>query len=188
MTTFESRSGDIFEEDVEAIVNTVNCEGVMGKGLALQFKRRYPENFEEYAVACAEGKIRPGRMFVHQPASRQTSERLNARAVQGRFHFVGVAEPAAHYRSREPRFVINFPTKDQWRLKSKLEYIDAGLEDLVRVIEINRIQSIAVPALGCDLGGLDWREVEPRIKDALSAVDDLRVVILEPRSALVTTR
>ena len=181
MATFDVRYGDIFDQDVEAIVNTVNCEGVMGKGLALQFKRRYPDNFEEYVVACAEGKVRPGRMFVHQLTPEQDRGQSTAHALQGRFNFAGVAEATGPYVGRGPRLIINFPTKDRWRRQSKLEYIEAGLEDLARVISEQQIRSIAVPALGCDLGGLDWQDVEPKIVRAMHDAADLRVVILEPR-------
>ena len=153
MTTFESRPGDIFEEDVEAIVNTVNCEGVMGKGLALQFKRRYPENYEEYVVACAEDKLRPGRMLVSPLAPRPPPGELHVPAQQGRFHLLDFSDeaPAPPSQSCNPRFINNFPTKDRWRRRSKLEYIESGLEDLVQVIKANEIRSIAVPALGRDL-------------------------------------
>ncbi len=182
MATIESRTGDIFAEDVEAIVNTVNCVGVMGKGLALQFKRRYPQNFDDYVVACNQGRVRPGQVHLHElapPPQRET-------AVQGQLSFSNfsrVAEPAATYSAARPRLIINFPTKDHWRRHSRLEYIESGLDDLVRVINEQQIRSIAVPALGCDLGGLNWSEVRPRIERALGAVDNLRVVILEPRNA-----
>ena len=127
-------SGDILESPAEALVNTVNCVGVMGRGIALQFKNRYPENYKEYALACKLNEVRPGTMFV-----------TNTNQFQG------------------PRYIINFPTKRHWRGKSRLEDIDAGLADLVRVVSDLKIKSIAVPPLGCGLGGLNWVDVRPLI-------------------------
>ncbi len=182
MATIEVRPGDIFAEDVEALVNTVNCVGVMGKGLALQFKRRYPENFAEYAYACSQGEVRPGRMYVVHLDSRP--QLAVAEEPQQAYMFESAPPPSP---APEPRCIINFPTKDHWRRNSTIEYIDAGLRDLAQVIRRERITSIAVPALGCDLGGLDWRVVEPRIKAALDQIDDLDVVILEPRGVVAST-
>ncbi len=185
MATIEVRPGDIFTEDVEALVNTVNCVGVMGKGLALQFKRRYPQNFAEYAVDCAQGRVRPGRMHVVQ----LDSQPLQAVAEEPRqaFMFESASPQSPASPVAAPRYIINFPTKDHWRRQSQLAYIRDGLDDLVRVILDEDITSIAVPALGCDLGGLDWLEVEPLITSALAPIDDLDVVILEPRGAMVST-
>ena len=112
-------TGDILAEDAEALINTVNCVGVMGRGIALQFKKAFPENFRVYADACARGEIQPGRMFVFE--TRQLTN---------------------------PRFIINFPTKRHWRGNSRIEDIDAGLKDLVTVIRERKIRSIAVPPLG----------------------------------------
>lgn len=151
---FEYKTGDILAEDADALVNTVNCVGVMGRGIALQFKNAFPANFEEYARACKRDEVQPGRMFVTE-TNQLTS----------------------------PRYIINFPTKRHWRGKSRMEDIDAGLVDLQSVIRENSIRSIAIPPLGSGLGGLDWKKVRPRIEDALRGFNDVRVVIFEPGGA-----
>jgi len=151
---FEYKTGDILAENADALVNTVNCVGVMGRGIALQFKNAFPANFEKYAHACKRDEVRPGRMFVTE-TNQLTS----------------------------PRYIINFPTKRHWRGKSRMDDIDAGLVDLKRVIRDRGIRSIAIPALGSGLGGLDWTKVRPRIEDALRGFNDLRVVIFEPGGA-----
>ncbi len=148
------KTGDILAEDAEAYVNTVNCVGVMGRGVALQFKKVFPENFRAYAEACARGEVRPGRMFVFK------------------------TEALAN-----PRFIVNFPTKRHWRGNSRIQDIDAGLVDLARVIRERGIRSIAIPPLGSGLGGLDWNEVRPRIEKALRGFEDLDCVIFEPGGA-----
>lgn len=150
----EYKTGDILAEDADALVNTVNCVGIMGRGVALQFKNAFPENFEQYARACRRDEVQPGRMFVTE------THQLTA-----------------------PRYIINFPTKRHWRGKSRMEDIDAGLADLQRVIREKGIRSIAIPPLGSGLGGLDWRQVRPRIEAALRGFNDLRVVIFEPGGA-----
>lgn len=150
----ELTSGDILECEADALVNTVNCVGVMGRGIALQFKNAYPDNFKAYAAACRREAVQPGRMFVHE---------------------TGQLTP--------PRFIVNFPTKRHWRGKSRLEDIDSGLADLVRVIRDNGIRSIAIPPLGSGLGGLDWDEVRPRIERALGTLDDVQVLVFEPNGA-----
>ncbi len=155
----EFKTGDIFTTEVDAIVNTVNCVGVMGRGIALQFKKRFPENFKAYATACKQNEVQPGRMFTFD-------SRL----------FVN------------PRFVINFPTKRHWRGKSRMEDIESGLADLVRVIGENEIHSIALPPLGCGLGGLDWPEVKARIERVLAPLTDTRVVVFEPQGAPVAEK
>ena len=128
-------TGDILAEDAEALVNTVNCVGVMGRGIALQFKKAFPENFRVYAAACRRGEVQPGRMFVFETGALTN-----------------------------PRYIINFPTKRHWRGNSRIEDIDAGLKDLATVIRQRDIRSIAVPPLGAGLGGLEWSEVRPRIE------------------------
>ena len=150
----EFKKGDIFAEDAEALVNTVNCVGVMGHGVALQFKKAFPENFVAYAKACDRKEVRPGRMFVFE-----TGELAN------------------------PRYIINFPTKRHWRRKSRIEDIDAGLDALVVAIRERNIRSIAVPALGSGLGGLDWSAVRERIEAALRPLAEMRVVVFEPAGA-----
>lgn len=146
--------GDLFKEDVEAIVNTVNCVGVMGRGIALQFKKAYPENYNVYSLACKHKEVVPGKMFVFE-----TGAMLN------------------------PKFIINFPTKRHWRGKSRIEDIELGLVDLRKVIEKNNIKSIAIPPLGSGLGGLNWNEVRNLIENALNSLTDVNVVVFEPKGA-----
>jgi O-acetyl-ADP-ribose deacetylase (regulator of RNase III) len=145
--------GNLLEAEVEAVVNTVNTVGVMGKGIALMFKEAHPENFRLYAAACKRGEVRVGRMFVTERGS-----------LSG------------------PRWIINFPTKKDWRGKTRIEWIDEGLEDLRRVVRELGIRSLAVPPLGCGQGGLDWRDVRPRIEKALADLDGVDVVVYEPTS------
>ena len=145
------KTGDVLEEDAEALVNTVNCVGVMGRGVALRFKKKYPENFRAYAEACRHNKVQPGRMWVF------STDQLFP-----------------------PHYIINFPTKRHWRARSRLSDIEAGLDHLVEVIRKRNILSIAIPALGSGLGGLDWNQVRPRIEAALGGIDALDVVVFEP--------
>ncbi len=145
------KTGDILAEDVEALVNTVNCVGVMGRGIALQFKKRFPDNFRAYSQACRREEVQPGRMFVFE-----------TRCLAN------------------PRYVINFPTKRHWRANSRLDDIDAGLVDLSRQIRERGIRSVAIPPLGSGLGGLDWPTVRLRIEEALGGVEDVQVVVFEP--------
>lgn len=147
-------TGDILKSNAEALVNTVNCVGVMGRGIALQFKNAFGDNFEAYAQACEAHEVEPGRMFVFE-----------------------------RRRLDNPRYIINFPTKRHWRGKSRMEDIDSGLGDLVRVIKARNIKSIAIPPLGSGLGGLDWREVRPRIEAAMAALSDVDVIVFEPAGA-----
>jgi O-acetyl-ADP-ribose deacetylase (regulator of RNase III) len=148
------KRGDILKQDAEALVNTVNCVGVMGRGVALQFRKAYSENYQAYREACARKDIQPGRMFVFD---------LN--------------------RLVNPRLIINFPTKRHWKGKSRIEDIRVGLQDLVEVLRRHQVQSVAVPPLGCGLGGLDWRTVRPLIEEALGALPDLDVYLFEPAGA-----
>ena len=147
----EFKTGNIIAEHAEAVVCTVNCVGVMGRGIALQFKKAFPENFKAYAAECKKRNVRIGKMFVF---------------VTGRLG--------------NPRYIVNFPTKRHWREGSRICDIDVGLEDLVKVIRARNIQSIAIPPLGCGLGGLEWDEVRPRIVKALDGVANLQVTIFEP--------
>lgn len=146
----------IFDADVEALVNPVNCEGVMGKGLALQFKLRWPNMFKDYAAHCKAGNMVPTVMHVWQtpPSVFETG----------------------------PSYIINFPTKREWRHPSRLEDIDGGLIDLVATAKRLGIQSIAIPALGAGLGGLHWPTVRERIERAFSVIPDVLVLLYEPRS------
>ncbi|MGH1450927.1 MAG: type II toxin-antitoxin system antitoxin DNA ADP-ribosyl glycohydrolase DarG [Pseudomonadaceae bacterium] len=150
----EYRTGDILREDADAIINTVNCVGVMGRGIALQFKKAFPDNFKAYAAACKNSQVEPGRMFVFETGQ------LTA-----------------------PRYIVNFPTKRHWRGASRMEDIDAGLKALVETIRQYQIRSIAVPPLGSGLGGLDWAEVKPRIESALEPLNDVQVIVYEPKGA-----
>lgn len=143
--------GDILSANVDAIVNTVNCVGVMGKGLALQFKKAYPDNYETYKLACEHKAIRTGKMFTFMRKSQSN-----------------------------PKYIINFPTKQHWRDPSKIEFIDDGLTDLVRVVPYLSIKSIAIPPLGCGLGGLEWSIVLPKIKEAMMRLNDVDILIYEP--------
>jgi O-acetyl-ADP-ribose deacetylase (regulator of RNase III) len=147
-----STQGDILRDESEAIVNTVNCVGVMGRGIALQFRNAYPENYKAYEKACQREEVQPGKMFVHE-----TGELTG------------------------PRFIVNFPTKRHWRGKSRIEDIDAGLKALIEVLREKKIRSIALPPLGSGLGGLDWAQVRPRIVAALGALDHVKVTIYEPK-------
>ena len=146
--------GNILDAEVEALVNTVNTVGVMGKGIALQFRKAFPEMFKAYEQACKAGLIEPGRMHVYD------------RGVMF-----------------NPRYIINFPTKRHWRGKSQISDIETGLRALVEEIVRRNIKSIAIPPLGCGHGGLEWTEVFPLIKTALAHVADLEAFVYAPRGA-----
>jgi O-acetyl-ADP-ribose deacetylase (regulator of RNase III) len=146
--------GDILKADAEALVNTVNCVGIMGRGVALQFKKAFPANFKAYEIACKANLVQPGKMFVYD---------LN--------HLYN------------PRFVINFPTKRHWKGKSRIEDIQTGLADLINVVQQQNIHSIAIPPLGCGLGGLDWGVVKPLIIEAFQAIPEVDVLLFEPTGA-----
>lgn len=141
------------EAEVEAVVNTVNTVGVMGKGIALMFKERFPENYKTYAKACKANEVEIGRMFVW------STDELTG-----------------------PKWVINFPTKKHWRSRTKLEWIESGLESLRRTIDDLGIRSIAVPPLGCGNGGLEWKVVRPLLQAALRDLDGVEVLVYEPTS------
>ncbi len=141
MTEFITAEGNLLEAEVDALVNTVNTVGVMGKGIALQFKRAFPKNFTAYAKACKDELVVPGQMFVFDNGGFQ------------------------------PRWIVNFPTKRHWRSASQLDDIASGLADLRGVIQRHGISSIAVPPLGCGNGGLRWKQVEPMIRDTLADLD-----------------
>lgn len=151
---FELTRGNLLEADVEAVVNTVNTEGIMGKGVALQFRKAYPENYEAYRRACEAGEVQPGRMFVFDRQSLTN-----------------------------PRYIINFPTKRHWRSKSRMEDIESGLVALVADVRRLGIRSVAVPSLGCGLGGLPWPEVQRRMRAAFEQVPDVRWQVYEPAGA-----
>lgn len=156
--------GDILQAEAEALVNTVNCVGVMGRGIALQFKKEFPENFKLYEAACEQGDLYPGKMLVYD---------LN--------------------RLTNPRYVINFPTKRHWKGKSRIEDIRKGLAALVDEVRARQIRSIALPPLGCGLGGLAWHDVRPLIEQAFAPLADVQVFLFEPAGApaaaqMVTTK
>lgn len=155
----EITTGDILRADAEALVNTVNCVGIMGRGIALQFKNAYPENFKAYEAACARKEMQPGKMFVFE-----------TRELTG------------------PKFIINFPTKRHWKGKSRMEDIDSGLIALIDEVRNRGIRSIAIPPLGSGLGGLNWGDVRPRIEAALRGLNDLRAIIFEPNAAPAVTK
>ncbi len=150
----ELAQGDILAVGAEALVNTVNCVGVMGRGIALQFRKAYPENFKIYAAACKRMEVRPGKMLVVE---------------------TGLAA--------SPKYIVNFPTKRHWKGRSRMEDIDAGLVSLVQEIKERGIHSVAIPPLGCGLGGLDWDEVRPRILRAFEELPEVNVVLFEPSGA-----
>ena len=149
----EFKTGDIFKTDAEALVNSVNCVGVMGRGIALQFKNMYPANFRAYAAACKREEVRPGRMFVYE-----TGQLTN------------------------PRYIINFPTKRHWRSKSRIEDIESGIKALVQEVRTRDIRSMAMPPLATDLGGLKWEDVRPLIEAAMRELEDVRLIVFEPGS------
>lgn len=159
MARIELRTGDILKADAEAIVNTVNCVGIMGRGIALQFKKAFPANFRAYALACGDGEVQPGKMFVFDTGS-----------------------------FTNPRYIINFPTKRHWKGKSRIEDIDSGLDALAREVSERGIKSVAIPPLGAGLGGLDWHDVCPRIEAALRDLPGLDVLIYEPNGAPVAVK
>lgn len=143
--------GNLLESDAEALVNTVNTVGVMGKGIALMFKERFGENMKAYAKACKANEVRTGKMFV-----TETGDLMG------------------------PRWVVNFPTKQHWRNPSKMEWIIDGLEDLKRFIVNNRVASIAIPPLGAGNGGLEWPVVREQIEQALADLEDVHILVYEP--------
>ena len=153
------KNGDIFESKCEAIVNTVNTKGVMGKGLALEFKKRFPQNFIAYKKACIENKVTVGKIFIFD---------------NGLFE--------------NTRYIFNFPTKDHYKAKSKIEYIQDGLLDMIRKIKELNIKSIAIPPLGCGLGGLEWNKVKKVIIDYCENLNDsIDFIIYEPIEVVEVT-
>lgn len=143
--------GDMFEVDFDIRVNTVNCQGVMGAGVALAFRKKYPEMFNDYKQACLAGEVMPGRMHVWKGKARD--------------------------------WVVNFPTKRTWREKSRYEDIASGLSALRKyLIEFPKVK-VALPALGCGNGGLDWKRVAPMIEAELQGLD-AEVFVYEPADSI----
>jgi len=147
----EFRTGNILDAEAEALVNTVNCVGIMGRGIALQFKKAFPSNFKAYVAACKRHEVHPGRMFVFERG-----------------------------RLESPRYIINFPTKRHWKGASMLSDIQAGLAALREEIRSRGIQSIAIPPLGSGLGGLNWPDVRAAIESALSDLPNVDITVFEP--------
>lgn len=151
------KTGNLFSETVDALVNTVNTVGVMGKGVALQFKDKYPENYRLYKAACARGEVKVGQMFVTE---------------------TGLVTP---------KYIINFPTKEHWKGFSKLSYIDEGLDNLIETINRLQIRSIAMPPLGSGNGGLQWSVVKPLILEKIAILPAVNFIIYEPSDAAYQT-
>jgi O-acetyl-ADP-ribose deacetylase (regulator of RNase III) len=149
------KSGDLFESDAEALVNTVNTVGIMGKGIALQFKNRFPDNFRQYAKACKNKEIKVGQLFVVYDESLLTGKKI----------------------------IINFPTKTDWRLASEYHYVESGLIELEKLIIEKNIKSIAIPALGSGNGGLDWNNVKKLLEKYLSKLP-CEIFVYEPTSTI----
>lgn len=148
MGTIRYTAGNLLESKQEALVNTVNLEGYMGKGIAYQFKKRFPENNKAYIEACKNNNIGIGKVFSFK---------------------------------EDGKTIINFPTKDRWREKTKISYIEEGLESLKRLITDKGISSVAIPPLGCGNGGLEWREVKPLIEERLKELKNVAdILIYEP--------
>lgn len=141
-------TGDILESSAECLVNTVNCEGYMGKGIAYQFKLRFPLNNKKYQKACKDGSLRIGTL---------------------------------HYLKEDGKWIVNFPTKDKWREKSKIEYIHTGLTELIKLLPNLNVRSLAIPPLGCGNGGLNWNDVKPIITSYLTQfADSMDIFVYEP--------
>lgn len=149
-------TGDLLSAHTQALVNTVNTVGVMGKGIALQFKEKYPNNFVKYALACKQKELVPGHLVISKEATIDTPEKI----------------------------IINFPTKTEWYLKSKYEYIELGLKELVKTIVEYNIKSIAIPPLGCGNGGLQWTKIKEMMENYLSKFEDVNILIYEPSNTI----
>jgi len=144
-------TGNILDSSAEALINTVNTDGVMGKGIALQFKKAFPNNFKAYAKACKDNEVDIGRLFVYKDSNFDSGDKI----------------------------IINFPTKKSWRKPSEYSYIEAGLDDLINVINHYHIKSIALPPLGAGNGGLEWERVKKIISQKLQNLD-INIFVYEP--------
>jgi O-acetyl-ADP-ribose deacetylase (regulator of RNase III) len=149
-------TGNILDSKAQAIVNTINTMGVMGKGIALQFKKAYPNNYKSYSLACKNKEVEVGKMFLTTDSNISSGEKI----------------------------IINFPTKQNWRKPSEYIYIENGLDDLIDVIKQKQIESIAIPPLGAGNGGLKWEKVKKIIEDKLSNLD-IEIFVYEPTSLIV---
>jgi O-acetyl-ADP-ribose deacetylase (regulator of RNase III) len=144
-------TGNILESSAQALINTVNTLGVMGKGIALQFKNAFPNNYRAYADACKKEEVFTGKLFVTKDRNLALGEKI----------------------------IINFPTKEDWRKPSEYSFIDSGLTDLIKVIEEYQIKSIAIPPLGAGNGGLKWEKVKQIIEEKLSTLN-IEIFVYEP--------
>ena len=153
MAVIERRHGDLLKSEAESVINTVNCVGVMGKGLARSFKNAYKRNYWDYKRACAAGEVVPGKVFVHRCDGALIS----------------------------PKYIFNFPTKRHWNNPSRVSDIELGLVDLAAQCSRLGIASVAIPPLGCGEGALDWHEVWPKVVKALEALPGLRVTLYDPK-------
>ena len=149
------KKGNILESEAEALVNTVNTQGVMGKGIALQFKNAFPSNYKVYQDICRNGNFQIGDLLIVEENG----------LISGK------------------KTIINFPTKTSWRKPSEYSYIEKGLEKLVQVIEDKKFNSIAIPPLGSGNGGLNWEIVKKMIEDKMSHLP-IDVFIYEPNSQI----
>ena len=165
MVKITYKTGDMFQENAQAIINTVNCVGVMGKGVALEFKRRWKFNFDAYKKACDNGTMQVGKILV----------------VKNKKQYSLLEENTNENTEQDFEYLLNFPTKNHWRSKSKIEYITDGMDDLISVIKKHNITNIVIPPLGCGNGQLDWNTVKQIIIDRLSTLDDtITAIIYEP--------
>lgn len=141
-------TGNILESDADCLINTVNCEGYMGKGIAYQFKKAFPENNLDYIKACKSGNLTVGKIHVFKEKNK---------------------------------IIVNFPTKDKWREKSKIWYIEKGMDELVNFINTSKVKSVAIPPLGCGNGGLKWDEVQDiLVSRTKNFSEDINVIIYAP--------
>lgn len=160
-------NGDMFTSGAEALVNPVNCVGVMGAGLALHFKLRFPENFDNYVKVCKGRGMSPGKLLV--------SDCQKSRVVSAPWGSILPSHDSGH-----ARYIVNFPTKRHWKDKSRLDDVAAGLDALVQFVRTESVKSIAIPPLGCGLGGLDWRDVRPLVEEAAKSLPDVKVQVYVP--------
>jgi len=144
------KKGNILDAETDVLVNTVNSVGVMGKGIALQFKKQFPENYSAYKRAVDKGDLKPGKVFISSVNS-----------------------------TGKVQYIANFATKDHWRQPSRIEWINSGLEDLRKQLKNLPVDSVAIPPLGCGHGGLKWDEVRPLLEDAFKNFD-MHVFVFEP--------
>lgn len=150
------KTGNLLESEADALVNTVNTAGVMGKGIALQFKNMFPNNFKQYADACKNKELAIGKLLVTEEKSMLLGTKM----------------------------IINFPTKTNWRLPSEYQYIEIGLMELVKIIKEKNIKSIAIPPLGAGNGGLNWQKVRQILEKYLTGIVDCDIYIYEPNAII----